>query len=320
MVISYYQRKEYFKARYQLKKVWNKNPLKISSHQGTVYFKSSSKMTELQDNSVDLIITSPPYWNIKDYSKIQGKVKINQKQSRERIIDLGITRKKEDVGNINNYQAFLRKLGKIWKECERVMKETSKLVIVLPFLNLKNNNSYSLCFDNWHWIKQNTNLNFYDLFVWNKKNRTVAGIVKGSFPYPGNIHSWIMMSEAILIFQKSKEQMKAKESTIEKKDWQEWRKPVWEISLDFQKEKQHSANFPSELPKRLISMYSAYGDTILDPFLGTGTVARTAQELGRKFIGYEIYPYYQEAIRKNLKLPILNSEIKSNNKISNRDY
>ena len=98
------------------------------------------------------------------------------------------------------------------------------------------------------------------------------------------------MSEAVIIFQKGESKgEKCELSILEKKEWDEWKKPVWNISLNFIKKKTHSANFPPELVKRLVKMYSFFGETILDPFAGTGTTLRIAQELNRKAVGYEIY-------------------------------
>ena len=87
-----------------------------------VYYKNSQKMQELKDESVHLIITSPPYFNVKDYSK-DGKQK--NKHSKKT---------KGQLGDLKNYKTFINQLYKVWKECERVLKPNGKLIINTPLM------------------------------------------------------------------------------------------------------------------------------------------------------------------------------------------
>jgi DNA modification methylase len=91
-------------------------------------------------------------------------------------------------------------------------------------------------------------------------------------------------------------------SKISHKEWTEWAiNSIWDIQPAKAKQEEHPAPFPEELPRRLIKLYSFYGDTVLDPFLGTGTTAQAALKLGRKAIGYEINENYHRLIKRKLE-------------------
>ena len=90
-----------------------------------VYFKNSQKMSEIPDNKVDLIITSPPYFNIKDYS-LDGRQQSKHSNT-----------KKNQIGDIIEYKSFIKELLKVWSECERVLKPNGKLIINTPLMPMK---------------------------------------------------------------------------------------------------------------------------------------------------------------------------------------
>jgi site-specific DNA-methyltransferase (cytosine-N4-specific) len=135
-----------------------------------IYFKSSEKMTELADNSVDLIITSPPYFTIRDYSKLAGMQEMPSSDDKtifkkKSLQVLNLVRKENDVGNIHDYHNYQNAITQIWKECSRVLKPQGKLCIVVPFYNSVDNLSYSLSFDMHRNIIDHTPLLYYDKFI-----------------------------------------------------------------------------------------------------------------------------------------------------------
>ena len=132
----------------------------------------------------------------------------------------------------------------------------------------------------------------FGLYIWDKR-KIVRFSSFGSYPYPPNIFSTYPY-EWITIFSKKGKRIPVSKEIKEKskltsKEWQDWAiNSIWEMQPAKSKSEGHPAPFPDELPKRLIKLYSFYGDTVLDPFLGTGTTSKVAIELGRKSIGYEI--------------------------------
>jgi len=124
----------------------------------------------------------------------------------------------------------------------------------------------------------------------------------GSYPYPPNGMIEIDY-EFILIFKKpGKSEKVPKEvkenSKLSKEEWKEYFSGHWKIPGARQQE--HQAMFPEEIPRRLIKMYSYINDTVLDPFLGSGTTAKVALELERNFIGYEINPNFIQTIMSKI--------------------
>ncbi|MCI6662526.1 MAG: site-specific DNA-methyltransferase [Campylobacter sp.] len=135
-------------------------------------------MAELKDNSIKLIITSPPYFNIKDYS--QNKENYNE----------------NDIGNIDNYNLYITKMLKTWKECERVLEPNGKLCINVPLMPMLksqlnthyNRHIYDLSSDIQQSILSNTDLYLMDIFIWNRTNPS-RNAMFGSYPYPSNFYA-----------------------------------------------------------------------------------------------------------------------------------
>lgn len=254
----------------------------------SVYFKSSCRMSEIPDDSVNLVITSPPYWNLKDYES-------------ENQIGLGST----------SFDQYLIELDAVWNECVRVLAPDGKLCInIMPLL---------LTGDSAEFGRRETRLMIteiansmsrtgcmfqFGLYIWDK--RKIARFSSfGSYPYPPNMFSTYPY-EWITVFSKAGKRGKVSKEVKEKsiltsKEWQDWAiNSIWEMQPAKAKSEEHPAPFPEELPRRLIRLYSFYGDTVLDPFLGTGTTAKVAVELGRKAIGYELNKDYKRLITKKL--------------------
>jgi len=269
-----------------------------------IFFKDARKMTELPNNSVNLIITSPPYFNIKNYSK-DGHQK---KQISKKI--------KGQIGDIKNYKEYIDEMLKVWKECERVLKPNGKLIINAPLMPMQKKN-FSTHF-NRHIFDINSDIEnsilsnlkeifLLDVYIWNRKNSTKK-LMFGSYPYPRNFYAQNTI-EFIAVYVKDghseNEVLKKikKASKLTQKEWIKYTKQIWDIPIPNKKDLafgKHSAIMPEEIVRRCVRLFTFVGDIILDPFAGSGTTLKVAKELNRNYVGYEISKSYKRII--NLKL------------------
>jgi DNA modification methylase len=250
-----------------------------------IIFGDSRSMVELKDQSIDLIVTSPPYWQIKDYK--------NDKQ----------------IGYDQSLHEYLKDLYRVWSECYRVIKPGRRLCINIgdQFARAIIYGEYKIIPLHSECISQceNIGFNFMGSIIWQKKttmNTTGGATVMGSFPYPPNGIVEIDY-EHILIFKKPGTSPKPsidikQRSEMTKDEWKKYFSGHWYFGGV--KQIDHQAMFPEELPKRLIKMFSFYGDTVLDPFLGSGTTTKVALELGRNSVGYEINESFIDIIKDKL--------------------
>lgn len=267
-----------------------------------VYYKSSTNMQEVADNSVDLIITSPPYYNIKDYSKDGYQL---NRHSESDIADLG---------SCETYQGYIDALLVVWKECERVLRPNGKLCINVPLMPMIKKN-YSTHYNRdifdiqssiQNSILTNTNLFLLDLYIWNRTNSSKK-LMFGSYPYPRNFYAQ-NTTEFITVYVKDGKSkyttQKIKEaSALTQEEWVTYTKQIWDIPIPNKNDLafgRHSAIMPEEIPYRCIRLFSCVEDVILDPFAGSGTTLRVAKQLGRNYIGYELYENYKDIIDEKL--------------------
>ena len=244
-------------------------------------------MIEIKNNSIDLVVTSPPYWHIKDYG-VPGQIGYGQ-----------------------SLHEYLKDLYRVWKECYRVLKPGRRLCI-----NIGDQFARSIIYGRYKVIPlhaefiaqcEDIGFDYMGSIIWQKKttmNTTGGANVMGSYPYPPNGMIEIDY-EFILIFKKpGKSEKISKEikekSKLTKEEWKEYFYGHWYFGGA--KQIEHEAMFPEELPKRLIKMYTFIGDTILDPFLGSGTTVKEALNLRRNAIGYEINEKFLEIIKEKLGL------------------
>jgi len=254
-----------------------------------IYIKDAKDMSEIANGSVNLIITSPPYWTLKDYG--------NGNQ-------IGI-------GSLS-YNHYIDDLNKVWAECVRVLAPDGKICInIMPFLLTGKTAKFGrretklVLGDIEQFMKNTQKMYQLALYIWDK--RKIARFSSfGSYPYPTNMLSTYPY-EWITIFAKEGKRNPVdksikNKSKITQKEWSEWAiNSIWEMQPARASSENHPAPFPEELPKRLIRLYSFYGDIVLDPFLGTGTTAKVAVELGRKAIGYELNKDYLALIEKKIR-------------------
>lgn len=268
-----------------------------------VHFKSALDMSEVDDNSVSLIITSPPYFNIKDYSK-DGK----QEESHSDVSD-------SDIGSIPEYSDYINSMLGVWKECERILKPNGKLVINTPLMPMLkkdmtthyNRHIFNINTDIEHSITSKTGLFLMDLYIWNRTNSSKK-LMFGSYPYPSNFYAQ-NTSEFINVFVKDgkpeKRDNSVKElSKLTKEEWILFTKQIWDITIPGKGDLafgKHSAIMPEEIVRRCVKLYSYHGDIVLDPFCGSGTTLKVAKKLGRSYIGYEVYRSYEEVINEKIE-------------------
>lgn len=246
----------------------------------------SRKMNEIQDSSVHLVVTSPPYWQLKDYG--------SDKQ----------------IGFDNTYEDYINNLNLVWNECYRVLHPGCKIVINIgdQFARAVYYGRYKVIPIRTEIIKfcESIGFDYMGAIIWQKKttmNTTGGATVMGSFPYPRNGIVEIDY-EFILIFKKPGEAPKVNKeikelSKISKEKWKEYFSGHWYFNGARQDD--HIAVFPMELPKRAIEMFTFVGETVLDPFLGSGTTSVAALLLDRNSIGYEINKEFVPIIKKKIK-------------------
>lgn len=285
----------------------------------TVFYGDSRNMEHIKDNSVHLVITSPPYFNIKDYSK-DGYQENNHSEKNE-----------NQIGDIASYQNYLDEMLKVWKECERVLRPNGKLVINTPLMPMLkrdmnthfNRHIFDLNSDIQQSLLKGTGLFLMDTYLWNRTNSSKK-LMFGSYPYPRNFYAQ-NTTEFITVYVKDGKSEVApaeikEKSKISKEDWVEMTKQIWNIPSPNKGDIAfgiHSAIMPEEIPRRLIKMYSFYNDVILDPFTGSGTTLKVAKELGRRYIGYELMTNYKEVIDKKLESVVVLDSTPSESEIVN---
>ncbi len=245
----------------------------------------SRSMKEIENESIHLIITSPPYWQLKDYG--------SEKQ----------------IGFDNTYEEYINNLNLVWNECFRILNKGCRLCI-----NIGDQFARSVYYGRYKVIPIRTEIikfcetigfDYMGAVIWQKittTNTTGGASIMGSFPYPRNGILKIDY-EFILIFKKIGEGPKVtkeikEQSKMTQKEWNEYFTGHW--NFNGQKQTNHIAMFPEELPKRLIKMFSFVGDTVFDPFLGSGTTTLAAKNLDRNSVGYEINSDFLPIIKEKI--------------------
>lgn len=248
----------------------------------------SRNMAELKDNSVHLVITSPPYWQLKDYGS------------------------SDQIGFNDSYENYINNLNLAWKECFRVLDDGCRLCV-----NIGDQFARSVYYGRYKIIPIRTEIikfcetigfDYMGAIIWQKAttmNTTGGATIMGSFPFPRN--GIIKLDyEFILIFKKTgysslvSKEVKEK-SKMSKDEWNQYFTGHW--NFNGVRQDKHLAMFPEELPKRLIKMFSFVGDSILDPFLGSGTTTLAAKNLDRNSVGYEINTNFLSIIKEKIGAP-----------------
>ena len=255
----------------------------MTTHQ--IIFGDSRAMRLIPDQSVQLIITSPPYWQLKDYGS------------------------EEQIGFHDNYETYINNLNLVWQECSRVLSDGCRLCV-----NIGDQFARSVYYGRYKVIPIRTEIirfcetigmDYMGAIIWQKTttmHTSGGGAVMGSFPYPRNgilkmDYEFILLFKKLGTAPKPTPEQKA-HSAMTKEEWNQYFSSHW--NFRGAKQTEHLAMFPEELPRRLIKMFSFPGETVLDPFTGSGTTSLAAKHLGRNSIGYEINRNFQTVIREKL--------------------
>jgi DNA modification methylase len=247
----------------------------------------SREMADTPDESVHLIITSPPYWQLKDYGS------------------------DNQIGFDHSYEDYINNLNLVWNECNRVLHKGCRLCI-----NIGDQFARSVYYGRYKVIPIRTEIikfcetvgfDYMGAIIWQKVttcNTTGGATIMGSFPYPRNGIIKIDY-EFILIFKKygippTVSNAIKEKSKLTTEEWNDFFAGHWNIPGE--KQNGHLAMFPEEIPRRLIKMFSFVNDTVLDPFLGSGTTTLAARKLGRNSTGYEINAGFIPVIKEKLGL------------------
>ncbi|MBA4312498.1 MAG: DNA methylase N-4 [Chlorobiaceae bacterium] len=243
-------------------------------------------MGELPNESVHLVITSPPYWQLKDYGS------------------------ENQIGYHESYESYINNLNLVWKECYRVLHNGCRLCV-----NIGDQFARSVYYGRYKVIPireeiikfcENIGFDYMGAIIWQKvttSNTTGGGVQMGSFPFPRNGILKIDY-EFIIVLKKLGD---APKPTVEQKELSKMTNEEWNTyfaghwNFAGARQDKHIAVFPEELPKRLIKMFSFINDTVLDPFAGSGTTSLAAKHLDRNSIGYEINSEFIPIIKEKLE-------------------
>jgi len=248
----------------------------------TVYFGTSERMERLPDASIDFVVTSPPYWNLKNYGGAE-----------------------EQIGQ-EEYEPYLQRLNTVWQECYRVARENSVMVVNVNSRRHKKK-FYPLAFDI---ARATTRWQLWDVMLW---------YIPNALPQPNHYRERLFDNkfEYLLVFVKGdpeahtfhKPRVPQKYLTADPRAHKKnaegrclgniirvpaYRPPnVKEMSY-------HVAAYPEELAALLVSTYTNAGDAVLDPFTGSGTTLKVARHLGRRGYGYELNGEFRPLIERRI--------------------
>jgi site-specific DNA-methyltransferase (cytosine-N4-specific) len=278
-------------------------------------------MPEIADASIHLMITSPPYPMIKMWDHQFGEVNpkiaaLWHKLESERM--------EETIRQI--YDAMHESLAKVWAETYRVLVEGAIACINIGDATRSLNGRFRVFANHSRVIEHCERLGFTTLpyILWKKPTTKPTYKGKGAFLGSGFLppNAYITLDcEFILIFRKGKlrhfppKDPNRYQSALTKKQRDEWFSQIWQITGTRQTTSQlerRTAAYPDEIANRLIKMFSVKGDTILDPFLGSGTTTNAATKNGRNSIGYEIDDELLQIIKKKTESSVVETDAEIN--------
>lgn len=253
----------------------------------------SRQLDWIPDESVHLVLTSPPYWTLKQYPQNRAQ-----------------------LGLIADYDAFHDELDKVWQHCFRVLVPGGRLVCVVGdvCLSRRLHRRHMVMPMHADIVVRARKIGFDNLtpIIWYKISNANYEVENGSGflgkPYEPNaiikndVEFILMLRKPGGYRQPTEEQRKA--SRLSKDEHQEWFQQVW--NLHGESTRYHPAPFPEELAYRLVRMFSFTEDTVLDPFMGTGTTLLASARCGRNSIGVEIEPAYVKMAKERLERELAN--------------
>ncbi len=245
----------------------------------------SRQMNDVNDNSVALVVTSPPYYVGKEYELEMG-----------------------ENGTPANYAEYLQMLSDVFSECWRVLEPGGRIAVNVA--NLGRKPYRSLATDIIRILQDDIGFLLRGEIIWVKAEGASGSCAWGSFQSASNpvlrdvterviVASKLRMDRSLTRKQREAEGLPYID-TISKEDFMAWTLDTWRIQPASAKKIGHPAPFPIELPRRLIELYSYQNDLILDTFCGAGTTALAAKEVGRNYLGYDLDHTYIDLAQKRL--------------------
>jgi site-specific DNA-methyltransferase (adenine-specific) len=235
-------------------------------------------LKKLSGDFFQLMVTSPPYWNVRDYGQ------------------------KDQIGLNDTLEEYLDRLNRVWREVVRTLLPDGKIALNIGNIyysepDEKRRTTANLSLLTWQQLNNFKELKFMGTIYWQKTTSRDGSVLFGSYPYPTNF----MISNAvepIHIFRKVGKRDVSKEikerSKVTPEEFRKFRDAIWNDINGV--EDRHCAAYPVELPARLIKMFSYVEDWILDPFLGSGSTMKAAKDLGRNSVGIELNSKYLKII------------------------
>jgi len=251
-------------------------------------------LSALADRSIHLVVTSPPYWTLKQYAGADGQ-----------------------LGDLDNYEIFLNELDKVWRECERVLVPGGRICCVVGDVCVPRKKGGKHFVVPLHAdIQVRTRLLGLDVLtpiLWHKiANGVTEAVGNGAGFYGKPYQPGAVVKndiEYILFMRKGGDYRKVEPlqkalSMLTKPEMQAWWRSIWTDIRGASTRSGHPAPYPASLAERLIRMFSFAGDTVLDPFGGAGNTAVAAVAAGRNSVSFDIEPSYVELARQNVEQAI----------------
>ena len=255
----------------------------------SIYRGDARAMSGLTPQSVHLVLTSPPYWTLKEYRDSEGQ-----------------------LGHVEDYDQFLQELDKVWKQCFQLLVPGGRLICVVGdvCLSRRENGGRHTVVPLHSSIQEHCRkLGFDNLapIIWYKISNAAYEVEGGSTflgkPYEPN--SVIKNDIEFILMERKPGGYRSPDistkvlSVISAENHKKWFQQIWS-GVTGASTKQHPAPYPIELAERLVRMFSFVGDTVLDPFMGTGTTTVAAAKCGRNSIGFEIDRHYYKLAQKRI--------------------
>jgi len=257
--------------------------------QHLVVIGDSRRMSEVHDSSVQLIVTSPPYFNVKDYGE-------------------------ENIGSLDDFNEYLEEMQRVFRECYRVLEEGRYICVNICDI-ISHECKYPIP-AHYVLLLQRAGFEYREDIIWRKPSGVGANGASGAakrfglliqhpypmYYFPNNVFEHILVLRKGKFDYKSVGEAEKRQAALDIGEAKRrWNSDIWEMHPETKNQysrDSHPAMFPEELPEALIRLYTYKGETVLDPFLGSGTTAKVAAGLGRRAIGYELNRAYLPLIRE----------------------